>query len=48
MRREMIGGTPRGLPAGVAHAVAGSEHLLAGVDHDRSSGVGSIRVAGRC
>ena len=33
MRREMIGGAPRGLPACVAHAVAGSEHLLAGVDH---------------
>ncbi len=48
MRRKMIGGAARGLPAGVAHAVAVSEHLLAGVDHDRSSGVGSIRVVRRC
>src|SRR5512133_274433 len=28
MRREMIGGAARGLPVGVAHALAGSEHLL--------------------
>ena len=48
MRREMIGGAARGLPAGVAHAVAGSKHLLVGVDHDRSSGVGSIRAARQC
>jgi hypothetical protein len=48
MRREMIAAAARDVPVGVANAVAGSEHLLAGVDHDRSSGVGSIPVPRRC
>jgi hypothetical protein len=48
MRREMIGAAARDVSVDVAHTVAGFEHLLGGVDHDRSSEVGSIPVTRRC